>query len=158
VSKDVFSGHYVYIKSLYIDYDQNCRITFTLIDDTLVRQPMIDDPNTTEAELRYWDVILALYQASIFSVLSCTHFWAHFHLNSCVNHYLVENNHHKAHSKSDDHLLARVLKTHVFYTTPINIAGLSDLIYDPNMSQYSTCEYICYPWKVTPLLPMLFVI
>ena len=87
VSK-MFKGMTFEITSVFIDYDDANRITFTLRNGTKVVQPrgaVVDDVSQSASdELRIWKIVKAHYQCLLSKWPALIHTWIHFHFNDLV--------------------------------------------------------------------------
>ena len=80
-----FKGMTLEITSVFVDYDDGNRITFTLRNGTKVVQPRPGPDGVVNAEeMRIWNIVKAHYQCLISFWPSCIHSWVHFHFNDLV--------------------------------------------------------------------------
>ena len=95
----MFTGMSMEIVSVFVDYDDDNRITFNLLNGETVVQPrppedtdrnaivnvLNSSQNTTYLEdLRLWNVVKAHWQSQLSVWPGLVHTWVHFHFNDLV--------------------------------------------------------------------------
>ena len=91
VSK-MFKGTTFEISSVFVDYDDENRITFTLRNGTQIKQPRSDDNNAVVDELsdsdsdevRIWNIVKAHWQCQVSMWPAMVHTWTHYQFSDLV--------------------------------------------------------------------------
>ena len=99
VTTKMFTGMSMEIVSVFVDYDDDNRITFNLLNGETVVQPrppgdtdrnaignvLNSSQNMTYLEdLRLWNVVKAHWQSQLSLWPGLVHTWVHFHFNDLV--------------------------------------------------------------------------
>ena len=139
------------ILSVYIDYDDNCRIIFNLRNGEQIIEPRFDGniDNLTKRqldEIRVWNIVKAHYQCLISIYPALVHTWAHFHFNDLTLKYIEKYwDHDKKYS-----IMNRLIRSHTYYTSVLNGSGRKSGYNNPQMDEWNCCEFIFAPWKALP--------
>ena len=87
---EMWDGATFEILSVFIDYDQDCRITFNLRNGERLSEPRFGDAwdgdtktlsDSQRDEIRVWNVVKAHYQCYMSIWPFLIHTWSHFHFN-----------------------------------------------------------------------------
>ena len=86
VAPKYFKGISLEIVSVFVDYDDNNRITFNLLNGEKVVQPKPDRAGVVvdNEEIRVWNIAKAHWQSLLSVWPSLIHTWVHFHFNDLV--------------------------------------------------------------------------
>ena len=87
----MFKGMSLEIVSVSVDYDDDNRITFELLNGETVIQPKPDRAGVVvdNEEIRVWNITKAHWQSQISVWPSLIHTWVHFHFNDLVCYLAV---------------------------------------------------------------------
>ena len=95
----MFKGMSMEIVSVFVDYDDNNRITFELLNGERVVQPRLPQDSERESVInvlsssesldyaekrRVWNIVKAHWQSQLSVWPSLIHTWVHFHFNDLV--------------------------------------------------------------------------
>ena len=166
------------ILSVYIDYDDNNRIIFTLRNGEIIKEPRFHGENANDwdgninnlsnqqlNEIRVWNIIKAHYQSQLSIYPALIHTWTHYHFSDLISRYIEQkwNDNgrnmdetnldfmvNSATNSMDHSVLNRIIRSHTYYTSFFNAKGTSESYTSPQLKQWNLCEFIFAPWKILP--------
>jgi len=150
---EFYDGVAFEIATVFIDYDEDCRITFTLRSGEQIKQPMEEAESWDTEDIRIWNIVKAHYQCFMAVWPALVHGWSHYHFNDLVSKY---NEDRLSHRGSANTVLDTVIRANSYYTSMVSGAGANSSYFGPNMAptkgnEWSWCNFLCAPWKVMPV-------
>jgi len=147
VAAAMYKGMSMEIESVFVDYDDNNRITFQLLNGETVVQPQ---GSVTDDDMRVWNVVKAHWQSQLSMWPALIHTWVHFHFNDLTVNY-IEQRWNSGLKHCSNSVMDRIIRSHSYFTAFLNSAGPADGFCNPHMRRWSLCTFLFAPWKVPPV-------
>jgi len=149
---EFYEGVSFEIATVFINYDEDCRITFTLRNGEQIKQPMANSEGWDTEDIRVWNIVKAHYQCFMSVWPALIHGWSHFHFNDLVSKF----NEDKLKRRGPSSVLETVVRANSYYTSSVSGAGSSASFFGPNLpanerNEWTWFHFLCAPWKVMPV-------
>jgi len=151
---EFYDGVTFEIATVFINYEEDCRITFTLRSGEQIKQPMANAPSWDTADLRVWNIVKAHYQCFMSVWPALIHGWSHYHFNDLVSKYNEDRLTHR--QTVPRTVLDTVIRANSYYTSSVSGAGANSSFFGPNMAPtsgnvWTWRNFLCAPWKAMPV-------
>lgn len=150
---EFYDGVTFEIATVFINYEEDCRITFTLRSGEQIKQPMANAASWDTEDIRIWNIVKAHYQCFMSVWPALIHGWSHYHFNDLVCKY---NEDRLSQRGRPDSVLDTVIRANTYYTSTVSSAGANSSYFGPNMAptpdnEWTWRNFLCAPWKVMPV-------